>query len=81
MTIQSQIRKVFQGTATRQQMFSLFDRHSRRPQRWKDDAVAIYAGEWFAITENEHNYMFEILPPLWICGSISPTARLAPLPG
>ncbi|MBK5570742.1 DUF1419 domain-containing protein [Ensifer sp. SSB1] len=41
MTIQSQIRKVFQGTATRQQMFSLFDRHSRRPQRWKDDAVAI----------------------------------------
>jgi hypothetical protein len=64
------IRKIFQGVTTRQQMFSLFDRHAQRPNRWEDDAVALYAGEWFEITEAEHDYMFELLPPLWIRGSM-----------
>jgi hypothetical protein len=64
------VRKIFQGVTTRQQMFSLFDRHAQRPNRWEDDAVALYAGEWFEITEAEHDYMFELLPPLWIRGSM-----------
>jgi Protein of unknown function (DUF1419) len=70
MTSLSPIRKVFQGTTTRQQMFSLFDRHAQRPNRWQDEAAPLYAGEWFEITEAEYDYMFEILPPLWIRGSM-----------
>jgi hypothetical protein len=31
------IRKVFQGVATRQQMFRMFDRHAQRPDRWDTD--------------------------------------------
>ncbi|TAU57324.1 DUF1419 domain-containing protein [Rhizobium ruizarguesonis] len=68
MNTSSQIRKVYQGTADRHQMFRLFDRHAQRPHRFEDDATALYAGEWFEITEREHDYMFEILPPLWIRG-------------
>jgi hypothetical protein len=64
------IRKVFQGVATRQQMFRMFDRHAQRPNRWDGDAAPLYAGEWFEIGEAEHDYMFEILPPLWIRGSM-----------
>lgn len=64
------IRKVFQGVATRQQMFRMLDRHAQRPGRWDSDPSPLYAGEWFEIAEAEHNYMFEILPPLWIRGSM-----------
>ncbi len=64
------IRKVFEGSATRKQMFSLFDRHAKRPTRGEDEPAALYAGEWFEISETEHDYMFEILPPLWIRGSM-----------
>lgn len=64
------IRKVFEGPASRQQMFSLFDRHSKRPTRGQDEPAAPYAGEWFEVSEAEHDYMFEILPPLWIRGSM-----------
>lgn len=63
-------RKVFEGPATRQQMFSLFDRHAKRPTRGEDEPTALYAGEWFEISEAEHDYMCEILPPLWIRGSM-----------
>ncbi|WP_244489959.1 DUF1419 domain-containing protein [Rhizobium sp. Leaf391] len=64
------IRKVFQGVAPRQQMFRMFDRHAQRPDRWDGDASPLYAGEWFEIAEVEHDYMFEILPPLWIRGEM-----------
>ncbi|MBB5553339.1 DUF1419 domain-containing protein [Rhizobium lentis] len=64
------IRKVFQGVASRPQMFRMFDRHLLRPNRWGDDATPLYNGEWFEIGEAEHDYMFEILPPLWIRGSM-----------
>lgn len=70
MTVQFAIRKVFQGVATRHDMFRLFDRHAQRPNRWEDDAPPLYAGEWFEIDEAEHDYMFELLPPLWIRGSM-----------
>ncbi|MCV9999237.1 DUF1419 domain-containing protein [Pararhizobium sp. YC-54] len=70
MSDQISIRKVFEGPATRKQMFSLFDRHAKRPTRGQDEPTALYAGEWFEISEAEHDYMFEILPPLWIRGSM-----------
>lgn len=64
------IRKVFQGVADRHQMFQMFDRHSQLPNRWDGNTTSLYAGEWFEIGEREHDYMFEILPPLWIRGTI-----------
>lgn len=64
------IRKIFQGVASRQQMFRMFDRHAQRPNRWDGDATALYGGEWFETGEAEHDYMFELLPPLWIRGSM-----------
>lgn len=70
MSASTPIRKVFQGAASRQQMFRLFNRHAERPGRFDDDAAVLYAGEWFEIGEAEHDYMFEILPPLWIRGSM-----------
>ena len=69
MTV-SPIRKVYQGIADRRQMFRMFDRHAQRPNRWTADEGALYSGEWFEITEHEHDYMLDILPPLWIQGSI-----------
>ncbi|AGS25200.1 DUF1419 domain-containing protein [Rhizobium etli] len=66
----SSIRKVFQGVASRQQMFRMFDRHSQRPDRHLGDGTPLYAGEWFEIAEAAHDYMFEVLPPLWIRGSM-----------
>ncbi|NTA83927.1 DUF1419 domain-containing protein [Agrobacterium tumefaciens] len=66
----SPIRKVFQGVADRRQMFRMFDRHAQRPNRWEGDDSALYCGEWFEIDEREHNYMFEILPPLWMRGDM-----------
>jgi hypothetical protein len=70
MNTPSAIRKVYQGIADRHQMFRMFDRHAQRPHRFDGDASALYAGEWFEITERQHDYMFEILPPLWIRGSM-----------
>lgn len=63
-------RKVYHGVADRHQMFRMFDRHAARPGRFEDDATPLYAGEWFETGEAEHDYMFEILPPLWIRGSM-----------
>ncbi|MCK1727834.1 DUF1419 domain-containing protein [Bradyrhizobium sp. 142] len=65
----SPIRKVYQGIADRRQMFRMFDRHAQRPDRSLDDG-ALYCGEWFEIGQAEHDYMFEILPPLWIRGDM-----------
>ncbi|NTE56596.1 DUF1419 domain-containing protein [Agrobacterium tumefaciens] len=70
MSTPSAIRKVYQGITERHQMFRMFDRHAQRPNRFDGDTSALYAGEWFEINEREHDYMFEILPPLWIRGSM-----------
>ncbi|MDQ0563021.1 hypothetical protein QO004_004830 [Rhizobium mesoamericanum] len=69
MTLSS-IRKVYQGIADRRQMFRMFDRHAKRPNRWQRDDSALYRGEWFELGEFEHDYMFEILPPLFIRGEM-----------
>jgi hypothetical protein len=66
----SSIRKIFEGVATRPQMFRLFDRHNQRPDRWQTDAAPLYAGEWFEIDEALYDYMLDILPPLWMRGPI-----------
>jgi hypothetical protein len=65
MTLSS-IRKVYQGIADRRQMFRTFDRHAQRPNRFEDADGALYRGEWFEIDRASHDYMFEILPPLWM---------------
>ena len=70
MTNAPAIRKVFQGVAERHQMYRMFDRHAGRTKRCADDAITLYAGEWFEIGEAEHDYMLDILPPLWMRGPI-----------
>jgi hypothetical protein len=70
MNTVSPIRKIFEGVATRSQMFRLFDRHNQRPDRWRSDAAPLYSGEWFEIDEYLYDYMLNILPPLWMRGPI-----------
>ncbi len=60
------IRKIFQGIATRHEMHRLFNRHRGDPTDGAGDAAPLFAGEWFEIAEPEHDYMLEILPPLWM---------------
>ncbi|MDP2120865.1 MAG: DUF1419 domain-containing protein [Hoeflea sp.] len=62
----SQIRKVYQQIADRRQMFRMFDRHAQRPNRFEGDSGPLYSGEWFEVGRAEHDYMLEILPPLWM---------------
>jgi hypothetical protein len=69
MTLSS-IRKVYQGIADRRQMFRMFDRQALRPNRFQGDSGPLYAGEWFEVARADHDYMFEILPPLWIRGEM-----------
>lgn len=66
----SPIRKIYFGVTDRHQMFRLFDRHAQRPDRWQTDDSALYAGEWFEIAQDQHDYMLEILPPLWMRGEM-----------
>ena len=63
-------RKIFQGVAKRSDMFRMFDRHAKRPDRFESDQSTIYAGEWFEIDEVSYTYMLDILPPLWMRGPI-----------
>jgi hypothetical protein len=70
MNTASPIRKIYQGIADRRQMFRLFDRHSQRPNSREGEAGPLFAGEWFEIGRAEHDYMFDILPPLWIRGEM-----------
>ena len=60
------IRKVFQGVADRRRMFRMFDRYAQRPNRWESEVGTLYNGEWFEVGEAEHDYMLNILPPLWM---------------
>jgi hypothetical protein len=70
MTLQSSIRKIYFGVADRRQMFRLFDRHAQRPNRWENEDSALFAGEWFEIARAEHDYMLDLLPPLWMRGEM-----------
>ncbi|QPC88852.1 DUF1419 domain-containing protein (plasmid) [Mesorhizobium sp. NBSH29] len=66
----SPIRKIYQGVSDRRQMFRVFDRHAQRPNRFEGDAGSLYAGEWFEVGRIEHDYMLDILPPLWMRGEM-----------
>ena len=70
MTSISLPRKVFQAVAKRADMFRMFDRHAKRPDRFDGDQSAHYANEWFEIDETSYSYMLDILPPLWMRGPI-----------
>jgi len=63
-------RKIFQGVATRRQMFHLFDRHAQAPMSKARYTGRLYDGEWFEIGRAEYDYMFEVLPPLWMQGEM-----------
>jgi hypothetical protein len=67
---ETSIRKIYHGIADRRQMFRMFDRPIQRPNRWVGDDSALYRGEWFEIDEPLHDYMFEILPPLFMRGDL-----------
>ncbi|MBN8959173.1 MAG: DUF1419 domain-containing protein [Rhizobiales bacterium] len=64
------IRKVFEGVATRHDMYRMFNRHRGNPAMAAGDAGFLFAGEWFEIVERDHEYMFEILPPLFMRGDL-----------
>ncbi|MGX5844766.1 DUF1419 domain-containing protein [Mesorhizobium sp. ArgA1] len=57
-------RKVFDGVATREQMFELFNRHRDVPGVDPLSGTP-YAGEWFQISSVEYHSMLELLPPLF----------------
>lgn len=67
---QPSIRKIYFSVANRQQMFRLFDRHAQRSNRWENDDIDLFAGEWFEIARAEHDYMLNLPPPLWIRGEM-----------
>src|SRR5438270_10655915 len=60
------IRKVFEGVATRPEMYGMFNRHRGDPAIAEGDAQHLFAGEWFEIAECDHDHMLEVLPPLWM---------------
>lgn len=70
MNSASPIRKIYQGIANRQQMFRMFDRHAQRPNRWQNDDSALFVGEWFETDRESHDYMLNVLPPLWMRGDM-----------
>lgn len=63
-------RKVFEGVASRHEMYALFNRHAQAP--FDDNRMngTLYVGEWFEISEADHDHMFEILPPLFYSGDM-----------
>lgn len=66
MTLSTTIRKVYQGVADRRQLLRMSDRHRQRPEPHDVDSGALYAGEWFEISEVDYDYLLEIVPPMWM---------------
>ncbi|SMH26286.1 DUF1419 domain-containing protein [Mesorhizobium australicum] len=64
MSIHPPFRKVFEGVATREQMFALFNRHSDTLGGDPLSGVP-YASEWFEISTSEYHFMLGLLPPLF----------------
>lgn len=64
------IRKVFEGVASRHEMYALFNRHSQSPFDKDRLSGRRYIGEWFEISEADHDHMFEILTPLFYRGDM-----------
>ena len=70
MSTASPFHKIFQGVSTRHEMFALFNRHSDAPFDEVRLSGRRSVGEWFEIGETEHDYMLELLPPLFIRGDM-----------
>lgn len=64
------LHKIFQGVATRHEMYRMFNRHRGDPTWAAGDAAQLFAGEWFEIAEAEHDHMLDILRPLFLCGDL-----------
>jgi len=64
MSTHPPFRKVFDGVATRSQMFALFNRHRATPGV---DPLSgePYAWEWFEILASDYHFMLGLLPPLF----------------
>jgi len=65
MTQDLPFRKIFDGVATRKRMFELFN---RIPDCTFEDRISgkAYENQWFKIQRECHEYMLEILPPLFM---------------
>lgn len=70
MFTSSPFHKIFQGVAARHEMFSLFNRHSEAPFDEIRLSGRHSVGEWFEIGEAEHDYMLDLLPPLFMRGDM-----------
>lgn len=64
MSTQPPFRKVFDGVATRAQMFTLFNRHSDTADGDPHSGKP-YSGEWFEIEAPSYHFMLGLLPPLF----------------
>ena len=64
------IRKIFEGVADAPRDVPHVRPPSRRPGHGRGRRRHLFAGEWFEIAEAEHDYMLEILPPLWMRGDM-----------
>lgn len=69
-TIRPRNRKVFEGVASRREMYALFNRHSEAPFDNVRLSGRRHVGEWFEISQAEYDHMFNILPPLFIRGDM-----------
>ncbi|RUW46888.1 DUF1419 domain-containing protein [Mesorhizobium sp. M1A.F.Ca.ET.072.01.1.1] len=64
MSTHPPFRKVFDGVATRDQMFQLFNRHKDNPGIDPISGTP-YAGEYFEIAAEQYHFMLALLPPLF----------------
>jgi hypothetical protein len=68
MSCQAEPRKIFQGVASRREFYAMLNRHTQAPFDAERISGRRYAGEWFEISEADHDRMFDILPPLFMRG-------------
>lgn len=64
MTTHPPFRKVFNGVATRQEMFRLFNHHRDDPD-FDPLSGKPYSSEWFEIEAADYHFMLGLLPPLF----------------
>ena len=65
MTSPPPFRKVFDGVATRERMFQLFNRHKDTPGIDPISGTP-YTGEYFEIAAEQYHFMLALLPPLFM---------------
>ena len=64
MSTHPPFRKVFDGVATRERMFQLFNRHKDAPGIDPISGTP-YAGEYFEIAAEQYHFMLALRPPLF----------------